>query len=62
MSETTKEQVAYERGYKAGFEAAQRAFGWHSLPGSPMSSCNCDPRKQGSLTGGWVCPVHGQQF
>ena len=24
--------------------------------------CNCGDHKTGELTGGWICPVHGQQF
>ena len=26
------------------------------------SSCNCAEHKRGEGTGGWTCPVHGQQF
>lgn len=24
--------------------------------------CNCSKYRRGQLTGGWQCPVHGQQF
>lgn len=29
---------------------------------SQYNGCNCGGNRPGGLTGGWVCPVHGQQF
>jgi hypothetical protein len=26
------------------------------------STCNCYTFKRNQLTGGWICPIHGQQF
>ena len=26
-----------------------------------VDQCNCDQHKPGESTGGWYCPVHGQQ-
>ena len=29
---------------------------------SDINICNCGDSKSGELTGGWICPVHGQQY
>ena len=29
---------------------------------SPLGRCNCADYTAGELTGGWYCPLHGQQF
>ena len=31
-----------------------------TLDSSPQ--CNCGTRTSGNYTGGWFCPLHGQQF
>ena len=30
--------------------------------GIKRMACNCVEHKTGELTGGWICPVHGQRF
>ncbi|MCK5616393.1 hypothetical protein KAR91_81780 [Candidatus Pacearchaeota archaeon] len=32
------------------------------FPDNPTKYCNCDAHMPGESTGGWHCPVHGQQF
>lgn len=69
MTKLTKEQQAYERGYRDGFAAGRAEFEYRpvyrqtSWPATNAANpCNCAPKKRGQYSAGWVCPVHGQQF
>ena len=34
-----------------------------NIPSSEFQAmCNCGSHRSGELTGGWYCPVHGQQL
>jgi len=59
----------YWAGFRRGleFEAAcalrgkmNHAFGHEKVWAA--EHCNCGKNKSGVLTGGWKCPIHGQQW
>ena len=44
------------------FEPARKAPMIITAGNNAEPQCNCGGYRRGQLTGGWICPIHGQQF